>query len=246
MFRKLVSYLANSPSALWGLSNLSSKIKRETIKNNWSIGLAVLSLIIIIVSSLVSSPTNMASPPLSTKIQPRISASIKLLNSNDNPQIQPSKLYEFEISITNTSSGVIRESFELDLSGVNPYLTVLPNKDIIVKNTTVSLEGLVLGPQENKTVALQAQSLNRFEPLANQDCTARISFGNDLAIPTVCPRFKKIELLLKKHNNISLLSSLIIAIVVIITTKLYRQLENYITLAEIKALRDYINRGGSL
>lgn len=243
MFRKLVSYLAFSPSALWGLAKLNSSIQHETKKNVQIIWLAIVSLIVAWFSYfLTSSFPSTNTQPITTSPS-KLDLSIERLGANDQP-IEPSQLVEFKLTAKNNTHKTIDDILTTDISDISSILSFLPNKHIVVDNTSLSWSPGTIKAGESTEIIVETQSLNTSRFSINKPCSASVVFGNQLNLRTRCSPVSKLVNWISTLNKTTVIIIFTTVIIMSLISKFWRQLENYSKIIEIKALRNYINRGG--
>jgi hypothetical protein len=257
MFKKIVSYLAYSPTLMWQLSANAKKIKKEQKQTNWIIFLAVISLLLILIATTVKT-SNINSNDLSHNPKQETPANISGLTLNhtfslgadDEKLIKPSQRGTYNLVVKNTTPDNFSGKIYFNFNDASNYLILLPETDPTISNEADYLIWTInnLPPGGTKETKMLVQSKNSFEFRLQSgfknDCVASFVFGNTTNTEVNCGFLKQVERnFYKLNNSVKITNCTLSVFIIIILIKLAYQVENYIILKETKLIRKLINRG---
>ena len=257
MFKKIVSYLAYSPSLMWQLSTNANKIKKEQEKTNWIIFFAIVSIALVLIASLIA-PIRTESynyrishdQSTETNFKGLTLSHIILLQDNNTLPVEASQKVTYELVAKNTTLNSFSGKIYIDNRDVSEYFILLPETNPIISNEGNQLVWNVNNLSSNASIKIKLlmQSKNSFsfnlQSGLSNDCVASFTFGNTTHTEINCGPLKQVEKKLYQLDDPSSIKILLLlSLILIIAIKLAYQLENHTVLKETKLVRNLVNRG---
>lgn len=257
MFKKLVSSVALSPSAVGDLANYSKKLKSKTPYRIAAVvfilSALILEMVIIYNPASVSLPEKrIPSDVAVTKNQNGLEYSLETRNisqGNADATIKPAQSADqliYTLTVKNTSDEPLTTKFSIDLQDVFDYASLLGNNEASLNNTSLEWPETILEPGEDqvRTFTVKMAKDISTAPMNGlaYDCKMTTAFGSIQNNVVRCSTVKVVETEMDSLPALSNKLSIAILSVALITSILLL-LRNVQQRREIKIMRNQLTEG---
>ena len=257
MFKKLVSSVSLSPSAIGDLANYSKKIKQQT---SYRIASAILFLLVLMLELVIVYSPSIAVLPNEREINDMVTVkntdnliySIEAKNisqGNSNAAERPAQSADqliYTLTIKNISSEEQAANFSIDLKDVFDYASLLNNGDASLNGTLLEWPKTIIDPgqDQTRTFTIKMSKDISTAPMNKMayDCKMTTFFGDASNSVVRCSTVKVVETEMNALPKLSATISITIVSVALITSMilLFRNIQ---LRREIKIIRNQLTEG---